>query len=90
MKYPFYWEHFIGSNRLHICPWREGVEKKKKKTKTFDKEEKCKEQMKKQNTGFWFKSYPNKKKRVPLLAPSCKKTKCKNSHEKIKLKIELN
>ncbi len=31
-----------------------------------------------------------KKRKVPLLAPSCKKTKCKNSHEKIKLKIELN
>jgi hypothetical protein len=70
---------FIGSNRLHICLCGGGAEEEEEEE---DKDKKCKEQMKKQNTGFWFKSYPNKKKRVPLLAPSCKKTKCKNSHEK--------
>jgi hypothetical protein len=61
-------------------------EAEEEEDKDKDKEEKCKEQMKKQNTGFWFKSYPNPKK-VPFLAPSCKKTKCKNFHEKIKLKL---
>jgi hypothetical protein len=42
-----------------------------------DKDEKCKEQMKKQNTGFGFKSYPNKKKGTL----SCSQLQ-KNSHEK--------
>jgi len=40
-----------------------------------DKDEKCKEQMKKQNTGFWFKSYPNKKKKSTLSCSQLQKNK---------------
>jgi hypothetical protein len=47
-----------------------------------DKEEKCKEQMKKQNTGFWFKSYPNKKKEYPFLLPVAKKQSAKTPMKK--------
>jgi hypothetical protein len=68
---------FIGSNRLHICLWEGGGEEEE------DKDEKCKEQMKKQNTGFWFKSYPNKKKGTPSCSQLQKKQSARTSMKKI-------
>jgi hypothetical protein len=49
-----------------------------------DKEEKCKEQMKKQNTGFWFKSLSKQKKeKYPFLLPVAKKQSARTPMKKL-------